>query len=100
MIDSDTKKKAVKRNTFLAILASLYLPATLAVGIFGMNISQITNDQSQPGWTTAAHTFLGLTGVSVLFIAFVFLNGFEKIKNVNFNVFGPKDKTAEKDHED
>ncbi|OAG02648.1 uncharacterized protein CC84DRAFT_908274 [Paraphaeosphaeria sporulosa] len=46
--DSEFNKKQAQRSTQLTLLAAIYLPLTLATGIFGMNIQEING--GTPHW--------------------------------------------------
>jgi hypothetical protein len=46
--DSEFNKKQAQRSTMLTLLAAIYLPLTLATGIFGMNIQEING--GAPRW--------------------------------------------------
>lgn len=73
VVDSDANKKAASQATLLTLLAALYLPATLATGIFGMNIKLFTSDANAADWRPVIYTFLVVLAPSVAFIGYVFL---------------------------
>lgn len=73
VVDSDANKKAASRASLLTLLAALYLPATLATGIFGMNVKLFTGDANSADWRPVIYTFLVVLAPSVAFIGYIFL---------------------------
>lgn len=73
VIDSDANRKAATQASLLTLLAALYLPATLATGIFGMNVKLFTDDSNAADWRPVIYTFLVVLAPSLAFITFVFL---------------------------
>jgi hypothetical protein len=65
-------KIQAKRATALTALAAVYLPLSLATGVFGMNISEI-NGGTPKYWAVLA-LGLGLLGASLPFLLWVFLD--------------------------
>jgi hypothetical protein len=65
MIKQQVEGKSNSRTTLFAIIAAVYLPLTLATGIFGMNIKQITAPKSSPTWQDVIYLGLPLVAVSV-----------------------------------
>jgi Mg2+ and Co2+ transporter CorA len=46
--DAQTMKEQTRVTVGLAVLAAIYLPLTLVTGIFGMNITEISDDETAP----------------------------------------------------
>lgn len=67
--DSAISIKNGERSTLLTLLAAIYLPLTLATGIFGMNIKEILDHS--PRWWAVIAVSAGLTAISG-FIAWLF----------------------------
>lgn len=67
MDDAQVNRKNSERSTKLAYLAAIYLPLTLATGIFGMNIREI-GDEKGPRWWTFILMAAVLTVLTVLFM--------------------------------
>lgn len=65
MIKQQVEGKNNSRTTLFAIIAAVYLPLTLATGIFGMNIKQITASKTTPSWQNVVYLGLPLVGASV-----------------------------------
>lgn len=77
--DSESKKKLAqesrlqaRRSTALTALAAIYLPLSLATGIFGMNILEI--DQGQPRYWAALAVAVGLLVATMPFLVWVYLD--------------------------
>jgi Mg2+ and Co2+ transporter CorA len=69
--DSDFNKKQAQRSTMLTLLAAIYLPLTLATGIFGMNIQEI-NGGTPRWWIVVVVTaILFVPSLSFIYILFV-----------------------------
>lgn len=73
VIDSDASKKAASQATSLTLFAALYLPATLATGIFGMNVKLFTDDSNAADWRSVIYTLMFVSVPSLAFFAYVFL---------------------------
>ncbi|KAL6721534.1 hypothetical protein ACLMJK_000638 [Lecanora helva] len=84
-IKTQIENKNSSRNILFAVLASLYLPFSLATGIFGMNIKEINN--STPTWSAAVALGLPLAVVTVAMpLGFNF--GYRKV--TDFIIKNPK----------
>ncbi|KAF2212264.1 hypothetical protein CERZMDRAFT_97542 [Cercospora zeae-maydis SCOH1-5] len=57
-----------ERATRLNLLAAISLPLTLATGIFGMNIRQVSGEAKGPGWRPVACVAGPLLGLSLILI--------------------------------
>ncbi|GIZ43176.1 hypothetical protein CKM354_000641400 [Cercospora kikuchii] len=68
--DSAVNKKQAERATMLTLLAAIYLPLTLATGIFGMNIREI--EQGVPSWWWVIIVMLVLMTPSIIFVIYLF----------------------------
>ncbi|KAL9614165.1 MAG: hypothetical protein Q9167_001317 [Letrouitia subvulpina] len=75
-IKTQIESKNASRNFLFAILASLYLPFTLATGVFGMNIKEINN--GTPNWKSVLEFGLPLALVTVA-IPLSFGYGYRKV---------------------
>ncbi|KAI4208831.1 MAG: hypothetical protein LQ351_008160 [Letrouitia transgressa] len=62
-IKTQIENKNSSRNILFAVLASLYLPFSLATGVFGMNIREINN--GAPRWSAVVALGLPLAVVTV-----------------------------------
>ncbi|CAK1354244.1 unnamed protein product [Cercospora beticola] len=71
--DSRNSRQNGERATLLTLLAAIYLPLTLATGIFGMNIKEISEDGKGPSWHAVAAMAGALLGISVGFIIIFWL---------------------------
>ncbi|WPA97333.1 uncharacterized protein RHO25_001942 [Cercospora beticola] len=71
--DSRTSRRNGELATLLTLLAAIYLPMTLATGIFGMNIQEINGEAKGPNWRAVAAVAGLLLGASVLSIAVFWL---------------------------
>jgi hypothetical protein len=63
--DAKTMKRQTEWMVVLALLAAIYLPMTLVTGIFGMNISEINNDDSYPDRWSAVGAWGVVFGATV-----------------------------------
>ncbi|KAI5365906.1 Putative Mg2+ transporter protein, CorA-like/Zinc transport protein ZntB [Septoria linicola] len=70
VLDSDANKKQAERATLLTLLAAIYLPLSLATGIFGMNIREING--GRPTWRFVVFAVIILLIPSVLFVIYLF----------------------------
>ncbi|GIZ39093.1 hypothetical protein CKM354_000248400 [Cercospora kikuchii] len=71
--DSRTSRRNGERATLLTLLAAVYLPLTLATGVFGMNIREISGDATGPSWRAVSAMAGTLLGISVIFIIIFWL---------------------------
>ncbi|KAM3419590.1 hypothetical protein BST61_g2929 [Cercospora zeina] len=69
VLDSAANKKQAERATMLTLLAAIYLPLTLATGIFGMNIREI--ERSNPSWWWVVIVMVVLLTPSVCFVVYL-----------------------------
>lgn len=67
--DAEVSRRNGKKSTRLTLLAAIYLPLTLATGIFGMNIKDINGDEVRYWWPIIIA--IVLITPSVLVIAFI-----------------------------
>ncbi|KAF2444033.1 hypothetical protein P171DRAFT_485501 [Karstenula rhodostoma CBS 690.94] len=74
--DSEFNKKQAERSTMLTLLAAVYLPLTLATGIFGMNIQEING--ATPRWWVVIVVTAVLFIPSISFMIMLFAG--ERIK--------------------
>lgn len=65
--DSAIMKRQSRRATVLTLLAAIYLPLSLVTSIFGMNIQEITKDDSNPVARHAGIVFGVVLGATLLF---------------------------------
>lgn len=70
MEDSKMSIKNGERGTQLTLLAAIYLPLTLATGIFGMNIKEINDGAPQFWWVIIISALLAIP--SAVVIAYIF----------------------------
>ncbi|SMR60921.1 unnamed protein product [Zymoseptoria tritici ST99CH_1E4] len=77
LADAQESKRNGKRSTLLTLLAAIYLPLTLATGIFGMNIKEIGSDNAPRYWAVLAVAG-GLAIPSVCFCIWLFYTSDEK----------------------
>lgn len=67
--DSAESKRQTKKATALTVIATIYLPATLAVGVFGMNVDVLGG---QVGWKWPVITFAAMFAPSALTLLVLF----------------------------
>lgn len=67
VLDSAEARKQGKRTTLLTIVAAVYLPMTLAVGVFGMNVKGV--DDVEWWWPVALAAILGVPSIVVILVA-------------------------------
>lgn len=65
--DSVIMKRQGRRATILTLLAAIYLPLSLVTSIFGMNVQEITKDDSNPVARHAGIVFAIVLGATLLF---------------------------------
>lgn len=70
VLDSAANKKQAERATMLTLMAAIYLPLTLATGIFGMNIREI--EQGAPSWWWVIVIMVVLLTPSIIFVVYLF----------------------------
>lgn len=70
VLDSAANKKQAERATMLTLMAAIYLPLTLATGIFGMNIQEI--EQGGPSWWWVVVVMVVLMTPSIIFVTYLF----------------------------
>jgi len=72
--DARVMKRQTERTVVLGVLAAIYLPMTLVTGIFGMNITEITTDESAPNrWSVVKAwgvAFGATLSIVLLYMAF------------------------------
>lgn len=76
--DTELSRQSGERATMLALLAAIYLPLTLATGIFGMNIRNISGEDKGPDWRPVAYTAAGFLFVSLIFVVVFWYRAKEK----------------------
>ncbi|CAK1354243.1 unnamed protein product [Cercospora beticola] len=68
--DAEVSRRNGERSTQLTLLAAIYLPLTLATGIFGMNIRDINSDEVRYWWPIILAIVLMIP--SAVVIAYIF----------------------------
>jgi Mg2+ and Co2+ transporter CorA len=87
--DSDFNKKQAQRSTMLTLLAAIYLPLTLATGIFGMNIKEING--GKPRWWVVVAVTAVLFVPSIAFTILLFAGDGANLKQ---RLQGNKDRNG------
>jgi Mg2+ and Co2+ transporter CorA len=72
VMDARASRIQARRSTALTALAAIYLPLSLATGVFGMNIREINH--GSPKWWAAVSLGLGLLVLSGPFLAWIFID--------------------------
>lgn len=72
VMDAGDSRIQARRATALTALAAIYLPLSLATGVFGMNIWEINS--GSPRWWAVLALGFGLLGLSLPFLAWVFID--------------------------
>lgn len=69
VLDSEISKTQAQRSTALTVLAAIYLPFSLATGVYGMNIAEISNHP--PKWWAVIALGMALLTVNLLVVYFI-----------------------------
>lgn len=69
-LDAEVSRRNGERSTQLTLLAAIYLPLTLATGVFGMNIKDINQDEVRYWWPIILAIVLMIP--SAVVIAYIF----------------------------